>query len=80
MPPLALTDAQMDALLAASHPLPCHARAAFLEHCARELAALPELGDGVLHRVVTQVQRIYFDPPLSTESGRRRMPGVGKYG
>ena len=40
----------MCALLAASYPLPPAARSAFLEHCAREIANLPELGDGVLHR------------------------------
>jgi hypothetical protein len=46
-PPIALTEPQMLALLAASYPLPAPARAAFLEHCAREIANLPELGDGV---------------------------------
>jgi hypothetical protein len=61
--PLALTDEQMSALLAASHPLPPRSRPAFLEACARELAALPMLGDGAVHRVVMQVQRQYFDPP-----------------
>jgi hypothetical protein len=50
----------MSAILAASHPLPPDSRGAFLEHCARELANLPEIGDGVLHRVVTEVQRLYF--------------------
>jgi hypothetical protein len=34
----------MDALLAASHPLSPAARSAFLEHCARELAALQQGG------------------------------------
>jgi len=53
----------MSALLAASHPLPPDSRSAFLEHCARELARLPIVGDGVLHRVVMRVQRQYFDPP-----------------
>jgi hypothetical protein len=70
-PPIALTEPQMCALLAASHPLPATARAAFLEHCAREIANLPELGDGVLHRTIVRVlhrtivrvQKMYFDPP-----------------
>lgn len=62
-PPLALTDAQMSAILAASHPLPPDARGPFLETCARELAALPEIGDGALHRVIMQVQPQYFDAP-----------------
>jgi hypothetical protein len=50
-------------VLAASYPLPPAARSAFLEHCPREIANLPELGDGVLHRTIVRVQRMYFDPP-----------------
>jgi hypothetical protein len=61
-PIINLSDAQMSALLAASYPLPPQSRSAFLEACARELAQLPELGDGAVHRVVMQVQRLYFDP------------------
>jgi hypothetical protein len=37
-------------VLAASHPLPPTARSAFLEACAKEIANLPELGDGTLLR------------------------------
>jgi len=62
----------MLALLAASHPLPADSRLAFLEHCARELAALPELGDGSLYRVVMRVQRLYFDPPHLGSYGKYR--------
>jgi hypothetical protein len=74
MPPLRLTDAQMSALLAASHPLPRAARSAFLAACARELAQLPEVGDGAVHRTIMQMQRIYLDPPILS-------PGIAsKYG
>lgn len=62
-PPLALSDAQMSALLAAAHPLPPDRRSAFLEHCARELASAPMLGDGAVDRIVADVQRIYSDAP-----------------
>ena len=31
-------------------------------HRAREIANLPELGDGVLHRTIVRVQKMYFDP------------------
>jgi hypothetical protein len=72
-PPIALSDAQMSALLAASYPLPPESRLAFLEACARELSRLPEVGDGALHRIVMVTQRLYFDPPLATRTG------VGKY-
>jgi hypothetical protein len=61
--PIALTDEQMSAVLAASHPLPADRRSAFLEHVARELANAPMLGDGAVHRVVAEVRRIYFDVP-----------------
>jgi hypothetical protein len=45
-PPIALSESQMCALLAASHPLPPALRSAFLEACAREIANLPESRDG----------------------------------
>jgi hypothetical protein len=61
--PLRLSDAQLNAILAASHPLQPHRRGAFLEACAHALAQLPELGDGAVHRVVMAVQRRFFDPP-----------------
>jgi len=59
-------------LLAASHPLPPDSRSAFLEHCARELARLPMVGDGVLHRVIMQVQKQHFDPPDLGAGSRAR--------
>jgi hypothetical protein len=73
--PIALSEAQMLALLAASHPLPVAARSVFLEHCAREIANLPELGDGALHRTIVRVQRMFFDPPDLDG----RMPRVSKW-
>jgi hypothetical protein len=75
-PPIALSEAQMLALPAASHPLPPDARPAFLEACAKEIAALPELGDGALHRTIVRVQKMYFDPPDIDG----RMPRVSKWG
>jgi hypothetical protein len=65
MTPIALTDEQMDSVLRAAAPLLPQDRSAFLEEVARELAALPELGDGALHRVIMQVQRCHFDPPAT---------------
>jgi hypothetical protein len=73
--PIALTEPQMSALLAASHPLPPAARAAFLEHCAREIANLPELGDGVLHRSDTTEHR-----SLADSRGFRSRIGAGRPG
>lgn len=75
--PIRLSDDQMSAVLAASTPLPPDLRGAFLETCAREIAALPMIGDGILHRVIMNVQRRYFRPPLATEVTGHK---VGKYG
>ena len=61
--PIHLSDDQMSAVWAASHPLAPSVRSAFLADVARELAALPAIGDGAVHRIVTLVQRKYFDPP-----------------
>jgi hypothetical protein len=71
----------MSALLAASHPLPPAARAAFLEHCAREIANLPELGDGVLHR---SIRPSIAASQIAVASGRELVlaaPGIssGRY-
>jgi hypothetical protein len=56
-PPIALSEAQMCALLAASYPLPSAARSAFSNHCAREIANLPALGGGELHRSDTRASQ-----------------------
>ena len=61
--PISLSDQQLDAVLRAAEPLQPRDRGLFLEEVARELAALPELGDGALHRVFAQVQRKHFAPP-----------------
>ena len=64
MPPLALSDEQIDALVRAAAPLPPRLRKPFLEDVARALQGR-ELGDGVIHRVVVEIQRRYWDPPLT---------------
>jgi hypothetical protein len=73
--PIKLTDNQMSAVLAASYPLSPDRRSAFLADVARELASLPEVGDGIVHRVIMARQRVYFDPPIDKMGGH----GVGKY-
>lgn len=72
MQPIQLSDQQMDAIFAASHPLPPDRRSDFLAAVARELATLPLVGDGAVHRIIMDVQRRYFDPPdLSHEHASR---------
>jgi hypothetical protein len=74
--PVRFTDDQINAVFAASHPLPPDRRSAFLEACAIELSRLPEVGDGAVHRVVMQIQRRYFDPPDLGANHRRGVPNA----
>jgi hypothetical protein len=74
MSPLKLTDAELDAVLAAARPLPVHVRDGFLQAVAVALQGCGELGPGVVFRVVRDVQRRYFDAPLDTVHS-----GVSKY-
>jgi hypothetical protein len=68
--PVKLTDEQMDALMRAAAPLAPRDRKPFLEDVARALNGR-EVGPGLLHRVVVEVQRRYWDPPL-THPGKYR--------
>jgi hypothetical protein len=61
--PLRLTDSELDAVMAAARPIAVERRDAFLQQVAVTLQAYRELGPGLVHRVVAQVQREYFDPP-----------------
>jgi hypothetical protein len=63
MPPLALTDDELDAIMRAAAPLQPHQRDGFLQDIAVALAALPMLGPGVVHRAIAEVQRKHFDAP-----------------
>jgi hypothetical protein len=58
-----LTDYQVGLVLSAARPLPIQDRDAFLDDVAAELAACPELGDGVVSRTCRELQRKYYDPP-----------------
>jgi hypothetical protein len=74
--PLALSDSEYDAVMAAARPLQPHQRSAFLEALALELRGLGELGDGRVHRAIAKIQREHWDPPVATGHGRAH---VGKY-
>jgi hypothetical protein len=73
--PIALTEPQMSALLAAAYPLLPDVRSAFLEACAKEIAAMPELGDGALHLVIVTPHEALRRPgavhPGSIQMGQR---------
>jgi hypothetical protein len=62
MPPLALSDSQLDAVLAAAAPLPVTARDQFLIDLAAALQG-QDLGDGAVYRAIRDVQRRHHDPP-----------------
>jgi hypothetical protein len=59
--------------------MPADRRSDFLVDIARELAGLPEIGDGALHRVIMAAQRKYFDPPLTSEISANRVPRARKH-
>jgi hypothetical protein len=65
--PIALTDAQLDAVFNAARPLAVADRDAFLQAVAEALQGHREIGDGDVARAVREVQRRFFDPPLETD-------------
>jgi hypothetical protein len=60
---LRLSDSEMDIVMRAARPLQVDDRDAFLQDVAKHLAAMPHLGDGIVHRVCAEVQRQHWDPP-----------------
>jgi hypothetical protein len=65
--PIALTDAQLTAVFDAARPLAVASRDAFLLDLAVVLQGQENLGDGTVFRLIREVQRRHFDPPLSTD-------------
>jgi hypothetical protein len=62
MPPLALTDQQIDIIRRASEPLPLRDRGPFLETVATLLDGV-KLSDGMVARAAREAQRLYRDLP-----------------
>jgi hypothetical protein len=62
--PLALSDELLDAVMRAAAPLSPRQRKPFLEDVARALNGR-EVGPGLVHRIVVEIQRRYWDPPLT---------------
>jgi hypothetical protein len=67
--PLAFSDEQIDAILRAAGPLAPGDRTGFLEEIAAKLDGQP-LGDGVVFRVIREVQGRYLDPPQGVRGPR----------
>ena len=71
MPPLQLSDEEMDLLLTLAGPIDQRLRPQFLQEVAAELEAkrqAGEIGEGSVHRLARQIQRRFFDPPQLGES------------
>ena len=57
---LRLTDHDFDRLMQAAKPVPAPDRDAFLKDVAAELGQHEVVGPGLLHRVISEVQRRYI--------------------
>jgi hypothetical protein len=67
MPPIRLSDSELDAVMAAARPLPVESRDAFLQEVASLLRGCDEIGPGTVHRAIAMAQRRFWIPPdLST--------------
>jgi hypothetical protein len=80
MPPIRLSDDELDAVLAAARPIAVDLRDAFLQGVAHALAGHKEIGPGLVHRICHEQLRKYFDAPLETEPPEHGRRGRGKYG
>jgi hypothetical protein len=63
MPPIRLSDSELDAVMAAARPLPVHLRDPFLHAVAHALSDRNVIGPGTVHQVCRELQRQLFDPP-----------------
>ena len=63
MKPIALTDAQLATITAAAKPLHHRDRTPFLEAVAARLHAVDNFGDGVVGRIVREIQRSFYRAP-----------------
>jgi hypothetical protein len=62
--PLQLSPTQQETLLRAAYPLAPADKEIFAERVIEQLAAAPELGDGLVSRVCRAVQRELWNPPI----------------
>jgi hypothetical protein len=61
--PIALTDAELTAIMVAAQPISVDRRDAFLQKVASTLRESAEVGPGTVHRAIALAQREFFDPP-----------------
>jgi hypothetical protein len=58
MPPIHLSDSELNAVMAAARPLPVHCAIHFCTRSHRNV-----IGQGTVHQVCRELQRQLFDPP-----------------
>jgi hypothetical protein len=73
--PLGVDDESYQIIMRAAAPLARGLRDLFLEDVASTLHTIGDPGPGALYRLVRELQRKYWDPPIDV--GHQR---VGKYG
>jgi hypothetical protein len=71
MPPLSLSDSELQTLIEAASPLAPDRRAEFLQTVAAELGKHRELGEGLVARTCREAQRKVFAPPNFRARGTR---------
>jgi hypothetical protein len=69
MPPLPVSDRQLDAILAATAPLEPLEQSAFIMALAHRLRGEVEIGDGQLFRVTKEILRQVWKPPVLPKHG-----------
>jgi len=72
MPPLRLTDSELDTVMTTARPLPVESRDPFLRAVAHELGRCGEIGPGIVHQVCREQQRIFMNgnwPDLGRATG-----------
>jgi hypothetical protein len=66
---ISLSDDELRIVMEAARPIPARDRDQFLRDVAAELAKYPELGPGVVGRVVAKIQRQPLNPPSLRSGG-----------
>jgi hypothetical protein len=69
--PLALSDSELAAVMEAARPIPARDRDAFLRDVSIELSRYPEIGPGVIGRVVSKLQREHLAPRTGRHVGSK---------
>jgi hypothetical protein len=70
MPPLALTDDELTAVMNLAAVVPIQHRDEFLKSLAEALATCPEVGPGVVFREAAKLQRGFINAPTQIRANK----------